>query len=123
MRILTFTALLALLGCASQNGAGTAAPAASHAAVAKAASTPATAVAADAAPNAVFQPPREYKRRPDLGENVYCAKITVLGSRFPKEDCRTEAELRDLEMQRASDRGEIEQRRGVCAGAGACQSQ
>lgn len=56
-----------------------------------------------------------------MGPNVYCNKIKVLGSRFPKDDCRTEAELRDLEQQRASARGEMDSRGRVCAGGGACQ--
>jgi hypothetical protein len=68
----------------------------------------------------VFQPPPGYKRRPDMGENIYCTKITVLGSRFPKDDCRSEAELRDLEMQRASNRAGMEQRNKVCTTAAGC---
>lgn len=123
MRILTLAALVALGGCASQNGAAPSSPAVADAAVAQVASTPATGATAAAEPNAVFQPPPGYKRRPDMGENIYCTKITVLGSRFPKDDCRSEAELRDLEMQRASGRAEMEQRRGVCTSAAGCASQ
>ena len=125
MRILTLTALVALAGCASQNGAGTASPAASNAPaevpVAQVASSQATNATAAADANAVFRPPPGYKRRPDMGENIYCTKITVLGSRFAKDDCRSEAELRDLEMQREAARGEMDQRKMICAGGGACQ--
>jgi hypothetical protein len=130
MRILTFTALIALAGCASQNGAGTVSPAASDAPaqaseapvaqVAATQPTDATTVAADA--ESVFRPPPGYKRRPDMGENIYCTKIKVLGSRFPKDDCRSEAQLRDLEQQRESARGEMDQRKTICAGGGACQT-
>jgi hypothetical protein len=128
MRILIVTALIALAGCASQNGAGTVSPAASdapaqavEAPVAQVASTqPASATTAAEDAEAVFQPPPGYKRRPDMGENIYCTKITVLGSRFPKDDCRSEAELRDLIMQRGSARGEMEQRRNVCTTAAGC---
>lgn len=56
-----------------------------------------------------------------MGENIYCSKIVVLGSRFPKQDCRTEQELRDLQIQRETARGEFEQRNKVCASNnGAC---
>jgi hypothetical protein len=70
----------------------------------------------------VFVPPAGYKLRPDRGENVYCAKIVVLGTRFPKEVCRTEDELRDQENQRAVIRAEMEQRTRVCSGPG-CSSR
>jgi hypothetical protein len=127
MRILTLTALLALAGCASQDVAGpsssAAAPAAADAPVAQVASTSAPEATAAAQPNSVFRPPPGYKRRPDMGENIYCTKIKVLGSRFPKDDCRSEAELRDLEQQRESARGEMDQRNKICAGGGACQAQ
>jgi len=68
-----------------------------------------------------FKPPTGYRAKRVNGNDVYCTKVVVLGSRFPKEDCRTEAQLRDLEAQKASMRGEMEQRNKVCASAnGAC---
>ena len=71
--------------------------------------------------NKPFKPPAGYRAKRVNGDQVYCTKITVLGSRFPKEDCRTEAQLRDLEQQKASMRGEMDQRNRVCAsGNGAC---
>lgn len=70
----------------------------------------------------VFKPPTGYRAKRVNGEQVYCTKVVVLGSRFPKEDCRTEAQLRDIEAQKASLRGEMEQRNKLCAGGGACQS-
>jgi hypothetical protein len=68
-----------------------------------------------------FKPPTGYRAKRVNGNQVYCTKITVLGSRFPKEDCRTEAQLRDLEAQKATMRGEMDQRNRVCSsGNGAC---
>jgi hypothetical protein len=32
---------------------------------------------------------------------VYCKEMVVLGSRFPKEGCKTEAQLKDLMAKRA----------------------
>jgi hypothetical protein len=130
MRILTLTALIALAGCASQNGPGTSSPAAADAAaqpaeapVAQFGSTEAAEATAAEAPKSAFRPPPGYKRRPNMGEDVYCAKLTVLGSRFPKDDCRTEAQLRELERQRESTRDALEQRRSVCTSSGGCRSQ
>ena len=67
-----------------------------------------------------FKPPSGYRAKRVNGNQVYCTKVVVLGSRFPKEDCRTEAQLRDLEAQKASMRGEMDQKKMVCSGAGAC---
>ena len=67
-----------------------------------------------------FKPPTGYRAKRVNGNQVYCTKIVVLGSRFPKEDCRTEAQLRDLEAQKASMRGEMDQKKMICSGAGAC---
>jgi len=70
--------------------------------------------------NEPFKPPAGYRLKRVKGNEVYCTKVVVLGSRFPKEDCRTEAQLRDLEQQKASMRGEMVQRGRVCSGGGAC---
>jgi hypothetical protein len=69
-----------------------------------------------------FKPPTGYRAKRVNGNEVYCTKVTVLGSRFPKEDCRTEAQLRDLEAQKASMRGEMEQKNKLCSSSagGAC---
>jgi hypothetical protein len=68
-----------------------------------------------------FKPPPGYRAKRVNGEQVYCTKIVVLGSRFAKEDCRTEGQLRDLEAQKASMRGEMDQKNRVCSSAnGAC---
>jgi hypothetical protein len=68
-----------------------------------------------------FKPPTGYRAKRVNGNEVYCTKVVVLGSRFPKEDCRTEEQLRDLEAQKASIRAEMGQKNAVCAsGNGAC---
>jgi hypothetical protein len=91
------------------------------AAPAQANSTEATKAAADT--DKPFKPPTGYRAKRVNGNQVYCTKIVVLGSRFPKEDCRTEAQLRDLEAQKESMRGEMDQKTKVCSGAGACGAQ
>lgn len=67
-----------------------------------------------------FKPPQGYRAKRVNGEQVYCTKVVVLGSRFPKEDCRTAAQLRDLEAQKASMRGGMDQSNRVCASAAGC---
>jgi hypothetical protein len=98
----------------------TVAEAAADQPAAQANSTEATAKAA-AEDDKPFKPPTGYRAKRVNGSEVYCTKVVVLGSRFPKEDCRTEAQLRDLEAQKASMRGEMDQKGKVCASAnGAC---
>ena len=101
------------------------------AAEAKAEATTETAVKPDAQANAntavqeekPFKPPQGYRPKRVNGDQVYCTKVVVLGSRFPKEDCRTEAQLRDLAAQKEAMRGEMDQKNKVCSGAGACGLQ
>ncbi len=68
----------------------------------------------------VFKPPTGYRPKRVNGEQVYCTKVVVLGSRFPKEDCRTEAQLRDIEAQKAAMRGEMDQIKHVCTSSAGC---
>jgi len=90
------------------------------AAPAQANSTEATAKAA-VDTDKPFKPPTGYRAKRVNGDQVYCTKVVVLGSRFPKEDCRTEAQLRDMEAQKASMRTEMGQKGAVCASSnGAC---
>ena len=70
-----------------------------------------------------FKPPTGYRAKRVNGSQVYCTKTVVLGSRFAKEDCRTEGQLRDLERQKEAMRGEMDQRNHVCSGQGACGAQ
>ena len=79
--------------------------------------------ATKAADDKPFKPPTGYRAKRVNGNQVYCTKVVVLGSRFPKEDCRTEAQLRDLAVQKEAMRGEMDQRNKVCSGQGACGAQ
>jgi hypothetical protein len=134
MRIGLMTALMVVAAMASADAPSTpasakeAAPATSEAA-AQPADTSATQVNGDQATAAAkveedkpFKPPAGYRAKRVDGQQVYCTKIVVLGSRFPKEDCRTEAQLRELELRKQEMRGDMEQRNRVCAGGGACQN-
>ena len=62
-----------------------------------------------------LRPPAGYRPKRVNGEQVWCAKQVVLGSRFPKEDCRNEAQLRELIRTRESMRTDMEQRLRTCA--------
>jgi len=75
-------------------------------------STASTAAADDKKP---LRPPAGYRPKRINGEQVWCAKMVVLGSKFPKEDCRNEAELRELIRIRESMRTDMEQRLRTCA--------
>ena len=85
-----------------------------------AAAESATAAITPAEEDKEFKVPPGYRAKRVNGQQVYCTKIVVLGSRFSKEDCRTEGQLRDLEAQKASMRGEMEQRNRVCGGGSDC---
>ncbi|HEX7012140.1 MAG TPA: hypothetical protein VF161_05315 [Steroidobacteraceae bacterium] len=115
MRLVVLTALIVTAGCASQATAPDQAASAGNREATQAA-------AASSSAEGGFNIPPGYRKRPDKGPDVYCAKMVVLGSRFPKEDCRTEQQLRDLEEQKAAMRGEMGQRMGVCASANPCSS-
>jgi hypothetical protein len=67
-----------------------------------------------------LRPPAGYRPKRVNGEQLWCAKLVVLGSRFPKEDCRNEAELRELIRIRESMRTDMEQRTRTCTSAGGC---
>jgi hypothetical protein len=95
--------------------------AASSEAPATATSEATTASAASADENKPLRPPAGYRPKRVNGEQVWCAKLVVLGSRFPKEDCRNEAELRELIRIRESMRTDMEQRLRTCSSNnGAC---
>lgn len=71
--------------------------------------------------NKPFKPPPGYRPKRINGEQVYCTKLVVLGSRFPKEDCRSEYELRELARNRDAQKNDMDRVRGVCASNnGAC---
>jgi hypothetical protein len=70
--------------------------------------------------NVPLRPPAGYRPKRVNGEQVWCAKMVVLGSRFPKEDCRNEAELRELIRIRESMRTDMEQRLKTCTSQAGC---
>ena len=67
-----------------------------------------------------FKPPAGYKPKRVNGEQVWCAKVVVLGSRFPQQDCRNEAELRELVRTRESMRDDMSSRSRICTSSGGC---
>lgn len=68
-----------------------------------------------------FKPPPGYRPKRINGEQVYCSKLVVLGSRFPKEDCRSEYELRELARNRDAQKNDLDRTRAVCtSNNGAC---
>jgi hypothetical protein len=70
-----------------------------------------------------FKPPAGYKPKRINGEQVWCAKQVILGSRFPKQDCRNEAELREMIRVKESMRDDMTIRTRTCTTAnGACGS-
>ena len=64
-----------------------------------------------------FKPPAGYKPKRIDGQQVWCTKTVILGSKFPKEDCRTEAQLREIARSRASMREDLDRNR-ACVGGG-----
>ena len=129
MRIVLMTALMAVAAIAWGDEPSAPAPqaeakteAAADATASKSAEETTALVQPDEKKERVFKPPTGYRPKRVNGEQVYCTKVVVLGSRFPKEDCRTEAQLRDIEAQKASMRSEIDQIKHVCASAAGCAS-
>jgi hypothetical protein len=53
---------------------------------------------------------------------MYCRKITVLGSRFPKDVCMSESQLREQEANKDAFGRDKDQASRVCACGGACQA-
>jgi hypothetical protein len=112
MRMLGLIAVALLGGCASQPHTAAPAPAAKAAA--------ATLVAMKEGEQKEFVPPPGYKERLEGGKRHYCTKVVVLGSRFPKEDCRTQAELEQIEFAKGAMHGALSQRQGICSSAAGC---
>ena len=126
MRITLLTALMMVAAMAWADepktpDAKAEAPAPAPAASQPAASDTATAAVAPKDEEKPFTPPPGYKPKRINGEQVWCAKLVVLGSRFPKEDCRNESDLRELALRKQEMRRDVDSSRAVCATAnGAC---
>jgi hypothetical protein len=65
-----------------------------------------------------FKPPPGYKVKINGWDIVYCRKEAVLGSRFKKEICMTEAELKAYLASQDEIRRNKDQTSRVCAGTG-----
>jgi hypothetical protein len=76
-----------------------------------------TTAKADAKAERPFKPPAGYKMKRLNGEQVWCQKTVILGSKFPREDCRTEAQLREIARSRSSMREDLSRGR-TCTGDG-----
>ena len=123
MRILCLISLAALAGCAAQpqTAALTPPPPAGVAEAAQPAPVVETALNKDDLDT--YTPPPGYRQRIDGSRIVYCTKVVVLGSRFPKDDCRTRAELEEIEVMKGSMRGNMEMRRSQCVTGSSCVFQ
>ena len=76
-----------------------------------------TTAKADTKAEKPFKPPAGYKMKRVNGNQLWCTKVVILGSKFPKEDCRTEAQLREIVRSRASMREDLGRGR-ACTGGG-----
>ncbi len=70
-------------------------------------------VATEADKKLAFKPPAGYKPQRVNGEQVWCAKQVILGSRFPQQVCHNEAELREMIRDRNSMQNDMDRRRPV----------
>ena len=87
MRLFMLGALLVLGGCVANPGSP---PASDAAAAAPPAAQPSAQVS-----KAPFDLPPGFKPTRISGELFYCRKMVVLGSRFPKQLCLTEDQLKE----------------------------
>jgi hypothetical protein len=120
MRLITLTALCVLAGCSSNPPESQTAPvvaAATTSAPAAAAEPAATAATSEKKP---FKPPPGYKVKIDDWDIVYCKKIPLLGSRFPKEVCMTEPQLKEHLAAMETMKRDKEQISHVCSQAAGC---
>jgi hypothetical protein len=81
--------------------------------------TEATSASADAkADDKPFKAPPGYRAKRINGKQMYCAENVVLGSRFGKEKCRTEAQLRAIAKQQ--EEASMRSSQQACSGATPC---
>jgi hypothetical protein len=124
MRIALTTALMVMAAMAFADEPSAPEPkteAAAEAAADKSAAQPTatetTANNTEAKADKPFKPPAGYKAKRSNGEQMYCSKTVILGSKFPIEDCRTEAQLRDMERNKRTMREDLNKAR-TCSGVG-----
>lgn len=70
-----------------------------------------------------FKPPPGYKAKILDWDVVYCQKTQVLGSRYPREVCMTEAQLKEHIAVTEALRGEMSQRSAICSSPETCNPQ
>lgn len=78
----------------------------------------AASAAAEEAKKPQFKPPHGYRVKINGWDIVYCRKEAILGSRFPKEICMTEAELKAYLAANDEMRRNKDQTSRVCGGTG-----
>jgi hypothetical protein len=122
MRILMLIALCVLAGCAAAPPES--APLAPSAAPAAAPQNDLSDTEAQAdltAPEkAKFKPPPGYKAKIVGWEILYCSKMVLLGSRFPKEVCMSEAELKEYAAKNDEMRRDMGKATRTCGAVEAC---
>ncbi len=84
------------------------------------AQTPPAAPAVVATEVKPFEIPPGWRRKTVKGEEVFCKKTAVTGSRFGKEVCMTVAQLEQHERNNAEMRERMQQSLRLCAGGSAC---
>lgn len=65
-----------------------------------------------------FKPPGGWRPKRVNGELVYCTKLREYNSRITREECRTEAQLRDQQRADRASREELEKASRACSGTG-----
>lgn len=87
---------------------------------AQAQTQPPAAAAPAAAAETPFQIPAGWRRKTVKGEEVFCKKTAVTGSRFGKEVCMTLAQLEQHERNNAEMRERMQQSFRLCSGGSPC---
>ena len=62
-----------------------------------------------------FKPPGGWRPKRVNGELVYCTKLREYNSRITREECRTEAQLRDQQRADRASREDLEKASRACS--------
>jgi len=65
-----------------------------------------------------FKPPGGWRPKRVNGELVYCTKVSEYNSRISKQECLTEAQLREYVRASRAAREELEKQSKACSGTG-----
>lgn len=118
MRMLLLIALVWVAGSAAQATDTVAVQPASSKATATTPSEPSRAT--EKKKERDFKAPAGYKMKMAGTRTLYCKKTTVLGTRFPREVCMTEAQLKDHLATNDSMRREKDQSSRICDNPATC---